>query len=105
MDRTRSIERLTARLHGASVAADWDLLGRAVRELAAQLQALAADGAWNASERAALARLRSAHDGAATACAAAAGKLQTRLEEMGSNKEGWMAYALAGATEPGEVVR
>ncbi|MEW7850118.1 hypothetical protein AB2N08_15595 [Massilia aurea] len=105
MDRIRAIERLTARLHGASVAADWDALGRAAGELAPGLTALAARGAWTAPERTALARLRAAHDGAAQACARAIGDVRTRLDEMSNNKEGWMAYALTGEPEPGEVMR
>ena len=105
MARTRTIERLTARLQQAASAADWDLLERAVRELAPQLQTLAAGGAWNAAERAALTRLRAAHDGAAQACARASVDVQARLDEMRSNKEGWMAYALAGEPEPGEMAR
>lgn len=105
MDRTRAIDRLTARLHDASCAADWDLLGRAVRELAAQLQALVAGGPWSAPERAALARLRTTHDAAAQACARAANALQARLDDMRGNKEGWMAYALAGEPEPGGSMR
>ena len=50
-------------------------------------------------------RLRAAHDRAAQAGAAAAAGLQARMDEMRDNKEGWIAYALAGATEPGEIVQ
>lgn len=105
MDKSRAIDRLSARLHGAATAADWDLLERAVHELAPQLQALAASGPWSAAQRAALARLRTAHDDAMQACALAAAALQVRLDEMGSNKEGWMAYALAGEPESAEAMR
>ncbi len=101
MDRSAAIERLAARLRDASARADWDLLERAVTELAPQLQALAARGGWSAPERAALARLRAAHDGAASAGAEAASLLQAQLGEMRDNKEGWMAYALAGELETG----
>jgi hypothetical protein len=96
MDRTRAIERLAGVLQDATARADWELLGRAVRELGPQLQALAAGAPWSASERAALARLRSVHEGAAAAVAAASAQLQARMDDMAANKEGWMAYALAG---------
>ncbi|WP_306396187.1 hypothetical protein [Telluria beijingensis] len=105
MDRSAAIERLAARLIDAGARADWELLECAVRELAPQLQALAAHGAWSARERAAHARLRAAHDGAASAAAAAAAQLEAQLGEMRDNKEGWMAYALAGELESGSTPR
>lgn len=105
MDRSAAIGRITARLQDAGARADWDLLERAVAELGPQLRQLAARGPWSAPERAALARLRGAHDGAAAACAQALDELAARLDEMRDNKEGWMAYALAGELEPGEHPR
>jgi hypothetical protein len=105
MDRTLAIGRLGAQLDDAATRADWDLLERAVRELAGQLRALAVKGPWSAAERAALRRLRAIHDRAAQACAGAAAGLQARMDEMRDNKEGWMAYALADETEPGEIVQ
>lgn len=105
MDRSRAIERLGARLRDAGSRSDWDLLGSAVTELGPQLQALAARGPWNGAERAALGRLRGAHDGAAAACAAAAQALQARLDDMNGNKEARMAYALAGELEPAGAAR
>ncbi|WP_273028274.1 hypothetical protein [Massilia timonae] len=103
MDRSAAIERLATQLRDASAGADWDLLERAVRALGPQLQALAGHGDWSARERAALARLRAAHDGAARASADAASHLQAQLGEMRDNKEGWMAYALAGELESGST--
>jgi len=105
MDRSPAIGRLGAQLDAAASGADWDALARAVHGLARQLQALAVKGPWSAAERAALRRLRASHERAAQAGAAAAAGLQARMDEMRDNKEGWMAYALAGATEPGENVR
>ncbi|UVW29716.1 hypothetical protein [Massilia sp. H6] len=96
MDRTRAIDRLARQLAEAGAAADWTLLARATRELGPQMQALAAGEPWSAAERAALERLRQAHDGAAGQVASAANELQARLDDMRVNKEGWMAYALAG---------
>lgn len=105
MDRTAVIERLAQRLREAGASADWDLLESAARELGPQVQALAARGAWSARERAALAGLRAAHDGAAEAGAAAAAQLEAQLGDMRDNKEGWMAYALAGELESGNTPR
>ena len=103
MDRSRSLELMAARLNSASLGERWDLLERAVGELGPQVQALAAHGPWNAPERAALLRLRAAHDAAAHATADAAAGMQARLDGMRDNKEGWMAYALAGELEPGDA--
>ena len=105
MDRSTALSQLTARLQDASTRRDWDLLERAVRELGPQVQALAAHGPWSAGERAALAQLRAAHDGAARESSEAAVGLAARLADMRDNKEGWMAYALAGEPEPGDTPR
>lgn len=105
MDRTSAIDGLARALGDAGASADWELLGRAVRELGPRLQALAADRPWNATERAALERLRGAHAGAAEAVAVASAQLQAKMSDMIANKEGWMAYALAGEPEPGMTQR
>ncbi|MFC0250583.1 hypothetical protein [Massilia consociata] len=99
MNRTRAIDGLAAVLRDAASRSDWELLGRAVGELAPALQRLGAGTPWTGAERAALGRLRSAHDGAAVQVAATTTQLQARLDDMRGNKEGWMAYALAD--EPG----
>jgi hypothetical protein len=95
MDRTRAIDGLGRVLLDAGARADWELLGRAVRELGPRLEALAAGRPWTAAERAALARLRGAHATADEAVAAASSQLQLRMNDILANKEGWMAYALA----------
>jgi hypothetical protein len=105
MDRSTGLAQLTARLQDASTRRDWDLLERAVRELGPQVQALAARGPWSADERVALAQLRTAHDGAVRESSEAAAGLAARLADMRDNKEGWMAYALAGEPEPGDTPR
>lgn len=105
MDRTRAIDGLAWDLQDAGAGADWELLGRAVRELAPRLQALSSGSAWSERERAALERLRGAHQAAAQAVAAASTELQARMDDMSANKEGWMAYALAGANDTGMTER
>lgn len=105
MDRSRAIDRLAKVLTDAGAAADWALLGAAVRELGPQLQALGANRPWSVQERGALARLRAAHEGAADAVAAESSRLQVKMDEMTANKEGWMAYALAGEHDTGSTER
>lgn len=105
MDRTRAIDGLGQVLLDAGTRADWELMGRAVGELAPRLQALAAGRAWTDAERAALGRLRGAHAAAAEAVAAASAQLQVRMDDMLANKEGWMAYALAGDNDTGNTQR
>ncbi|MBQ5948362.1 hypothetical protein [Massilia sp. ST3] len=96
MDRIRAIDGLAAALEDAFARADWDRLGLAVQALGPRLQELARAGRWNAAERAALARLRGAHERARAGVDAASAQVQARLDEMAGNKEGWMAYALEG---------
>jgi hypothetical protein len=97
--RQAQLLRMGEALRGAAAAADWALLGEHVDALAPQLRALAARGAWNAGERQAVARLRAAHDTAFEAAAAASGELAARLEQLRSNKDGWIAYAMDSETE------
>jgi hypothetical protein len=97
--RQAQLLRMGEALRGAAAAADWALLGEHVDVLAPQLRALAARGPWNAGERQAVARLRAAHDMAFEAAAAASGELAARLEQLRSNKDGWIAYAMDSETE------
>lgn len=101
MDRQATLRGIGAELAAAGAARDWARLDAAARALAPQLAALAASGPWSAAEGAALAQLRAGHDQAAAACAGAVEALATRLEEMRTNKEGWIAYALGSESQPG----
>lgn len=105
MDRMRAIDGLGGVLLDASARADWELLDRAVRDLAPRLEALAAGRPWTDAERAALARLRGTHASAEQAVAAASAQLQMRMDDMLANKEGWMAYALADDNDTGNTER
>lgn len=100
-DRQAQLLRMAQSLQAAADGADWDSLGRHVRALGPQLQALARLGPWTAPERAALKRLRSQHDDAATAAGDAARALGMRLEGIRANQEGWVAYAIHSETESG----
>lgn len=86
-------------LRAAAAGADWALLGEHVRALAPRLRALAAYGPWSASERQAIARLRAAHDTAFDAVAAATDELAVHLQQLRTNKDGWIAYAMHSDTE------
>lgn len=99
MDRHAALLRLTAELSSAGAGGDWERLGTAVRLLGPQLSGLAAQGPWSVAERAALALLRAAHEQAMAACDQEIGALGARLDEMRSNKAGWIAYALDADTD------
>ena len=100
-ERAAQLLRMAEALRAAAASADWALLGEQVRALAPQLRALAARGPWNAAERQACVRLRAAHDAAYEAAAAASSELAAKLQQLNSNKDGWLAYAMHSDTEPG----
>jgi hypothetical protein len=99
MDKSAALLRIAESLRGAADGAAWEQLAQMTRALAPQLEALAARGPLTAAERAALQRLREAHDHAAEAVDAAARALKTRMDDMQANKDGWIAYAMHHATE------
>lgn len=103
MDRSGAIDRLADVLKDAGVREDWNLLERTVNELGFRLQRMGATGPWSASERAALVRLHRAHATESLHVTNAACELQAQLEHLRNNKEGWMAYALAGEPETGNT--
>lgn len=98
MDRQAAIRALGAQLDTAAAARDWSALDVHARALGQRLSALAASRPWSAAERAALAQLQAAHGAAAAACDGAAEALSLRLEDMRTNKEGWIAYTLETET-------
>lgn len=100
-DRQAQLAQLGDALQAAAARADWNRLGEHARALPAALNALAAQGPWSAAERRALDLLRVRHDAAAGQVAGAARTLGARLQEMGTNKDGWLAYALVSETESG----
>jgi hypothetical protein len=97
MDKSNALLRTAASLRSAADGAAWEQLAQMTRTLAPQLDALAAGAPLSRSERAALVCLREAHDHAAEAVAAAAAALKTRMDDMRTNKDGWMAYAMDNA--------
>ncbi|WP_075794948.1 hypothetical protein [Massilia putida] len=103
LDRHAQLVQLGDALQAAAARADWDRLGEQARALIPALRALAEHGPWNATERTALEQVRARHSAAAAAAAVAARALESRLDEMRANKEGWIAYAMFGETELGPI--
>jgi len=101
MDKSPALLRIAESLRSAADGAAWEQLAQMTRTLAPQLDALAAHGPLSRTERAALQRLREAHDHAFDAVAAASASLKTRMDDMRANKDGWIAYALQSASESG----
>lgn len=99
MDRRAAIDTLRDDLASAAGARDWDRLCTAVSALAPQLEALGAQGPWNAAEMRALSRLRASHELAATVCQQQQQQLVEKMTELQNNKAGWSAYALDRETE------
>jgi hypothetical protein len=97
MDKSSALLRTAESLRSAADGAAWEQVAQMTRVLAPQLDALATGGPLSRAERAALLRLREAHDHAADAVAAAAASLKTRMDDMRDNKAGWMAYAMDNA--------
>jgi len=99
MDKSAALLRIAESLRGAADGAAWEQVAQMTHALAPQLEALAARGPLSGAERAALQRLREAHDHAAEAVAAAARALKTRMDDMQATKDGWLAYAMQNASE------
>lgn len=94
MDRQKTLLQMTQKMSTAIAANDWKALAALNTLMASALPQLAAQGHWSAPERAALAALRQQHEEAVRRCGQATSELGQRLNEMQSNKEGWIAYAL-----------
>jgi hypothetical protein len=97
MDKSNALLRTAASLRSAADGAAWEQVAQMTRALAPQLDALAAGGPLSRAERAALMRLREAHDYAFDAVGAASATVKTRMDDMSANKDGWMAYAMENA--------
>lgn len=97
MDRQQHLLQLAQKMSAATAASDWTALAAVNALMAASLPALAAQAPWNPAERAALAALRQLHRQAEHCARLASDDLATKLSELQSRKEGWMAYAMTGA--------
>ncbi|AKJ30363.1 hypothetical protein [Caldimonas brevitalea] len=99
MADARQLLALAERLSAAASACDWAALAQVDRELAEALGRLAPPTEQSRSVRDAMAVLQHAHSRAQAACAGEAAALEARLADLGSRKEGWLAYAMADAGE------
>ncbi|WP_229262070.1 hypothetical protein [Duganella guangzhouensis] len=84
-------------MSAAIASEDWKTLAALNTLMASTLPKMAAQGNWNNGERAALAALRQMHNEAVKRCNAAASVLAGRLQQIQSNREGYVAYALEQA--------
>lgn len=94
VDRQRTLLSLTQKMHAAVGAEDWSMLAALNTLLAATLPQMAAQGPWDAAEKAALAGLYQSHQEAARRCALATAEIGRKLSELQANREGLLAYAL-----------
>jgi hypothetical protein len=94
MDRQATLLSLAQKMSAATDAADWPALAALNTLLTTALPAMAAQGKWTPSERAALAALRELHQAAVLKVDSATVALGRQLYDMINNKEGWLAYAL-----------
>ena len=94
MDRQRTLLQMAKKMNAAIASEDWKTLAALNTLMAATLPQMAAQGKWSPAEVAALAALRERHEEAARVCDEATTDLGRRLQEMQTNKEGWLAYAL-----------
>ena len=94
MDRQRTLLQMAQKMSAAIASEDWKALAAINTLMASALPAMAAQGQWNAAERAALVALRQQHEQALAHCKRMTEELSKRLNEMQQNKEGWLAYAL-----------
>lgn len=95
MSREQQLLLLARQLSAVSTAGDWQGLAEVDREVAASWRQLSVQGAWTAAEQAGIDALQLAHRDAASRCGLEAQQVKLRLDELGINKEGWMAYAAA----------
>ncbi|WKB54109.1 hypothetical protein [Eleftheria terrae] len=85
---------LAGRLSHAAASRDWAALAQADAELQALAPQLARREDWSSAELRAFAVLQHAHQHARERCACEAERIDARLAELRSSKDGWLAYAL-----------
>lgn len=94
MDRQRTLLQMTQKMSAAIASEDWKTLAAINTLMATALPQMAAQGKWTSPELAALAALRQMHEQAVKRCKFATDELGSRLREMQSSREGFIAYAL-----------
>lgn len=99
MNRHRAMTLLKDRLDDACLAADWEAVAAADRDIAAALPVWQAAGHWSSLEQVAFARLRQSHRAAFEFCTRTSDAMAVRLNDMNNHKDGWLAYAASGTSE------
>lgn len=90
---------LRDRLNDACVLSDWEALAAIDREIAQLLPRWRTEGRWTAAEQLGLERLRQSHRAALEHCQRSSDELAVRLNDLGTHKDGWLAYAVDGTWE------
>ncbi|WP_229207422.1 hypothetical protein [Duganella sp. OV458] len=81
-------------MSAAIASEDWKTLAAINTLMGTVLPQMAAQGKWTSAELAALSALRQMHEEAVKRCNHATDELGRRLQEMQTNREGFVAYAL-----------
>lgn len=98
MDKLPRLLQCAQALRVAAAAQDWVAMKVTDTEVATLLRTLAAHTEWSTAERAALRALKVAHREASTACAAAGEALSRQMADLGTGRDGRIAYALHDTT-------
>lgn len=85
---------MATRLRAAAAARQWVAVGRIDSEIATLLAALRQGCPLSDAEQQAVAALAAVHGLAREACSDEAARLERRLTEMCTHRDGWMAYAM-----------
>jgi hypothetical protein len=99
MDRPGILLELARQVGAAGAAQDWDALAQLNGVMATTLAAMLAQGPLPPAERAALGTLRQAHLQAVHVAGLASAELAQKMNELQTNKEGWMAYAMSNTDQ------
>ncbi|HEY4367427.1 MAG TPA: hypothetical protein VGN07_09375 [Steroidobacteraceae bacterium] len=94
MDKTSQLAQLTLQLARLAADPDWRALAGIDRDIALVLQRLSQQEQWTPTELVALRKLRTAHEAARERCVQESTRVEAKLTQMRTHKDGWMAYAM-----------
>lgn len=86
---------MATRLRAATAARQWVAVARIDSEIATLLAGLQRTCPLSSGERQALEALAAVHQMSRDACAEEMARVERRLTEMCTHRDGWMAYAMA----------
>lgn len=102
MDRRGPLLSLARRLEEASLTKNWRALERANTDTSRIVSDLHARGPWSVAERVAFDKMREAHERARARCTEALTGVSLQMAEIGTHREGWLAYAATLAQAEGQ---